>query len=1029
MTTQSSTSTGTYSNPITVGVFGGVGTVSGTQGSYSGPGASYQFSTLEARDAYGVVSQSGTWDDGNGGYAGDWYSGSGSYAVPAASGVAALRPQRLGRPGGLGRPLAGGAVLTGGGSYTESGADSSGYGYSDQYTLQNDGTWQASSGTGRSSAAGCTQSSYSGSGAYGYADCRRGRGRDVAGRRRRRDQLRHKHRLHAERRRRLGKHRNVVVGRRRRPDRFVPGFRRLRRQFAAPRSAATPTFDASPVPSSSGGPAASGATYLGTGTVTESAGDSSGYADNSTSTLASDGSWQPATGGGWTSSSGFTGWGFSASGTYGYAVLGGAVSGAWGQSGGANTSYNTATNYTQSGSGAPSYTGTASSGDGGGRYDSYQGSGAYAVNSSGSASGSGSTVAPAASPVPSSSGGPDASGATFAGAGTVSESAGDSSGYADNSTSPDGLRRLLAVAHRVGLGQFERLHPMGLRRGRPVRLRHRRRGRGRDVGAERRRQYQLQHRHPIHAERQRQPGLFRALRLTASPAARSPPIPAPGAMPWPPARPPTPAPTARPCKATARRRNRVRTIGATATPRRPQMSGDGTWLPATGSGAATETDATHWAYSASGGYSRPFDGGTTLQGTWQASGGSDASYAVQSPSTLNPDGSWAATGTASSSGSGSGNWAYSGSGNYAQSSSSGNAAAGSQSSFSSQATETYSQGWSSQYTVLSTLAADGAVATATTASASGSASGSHAYTSSGSSSSWTQTGNYASGSGSITQSGASSGLSVAESLQSQWQEGYTITSLPGQATTTTGGASGNSQASGVASSYSNYGGLTESAGSSGSGYSYSSGSSWSSGNTAVDHYNDQTTWSEPYTAVGQSSGSGSGSARRRRIRSGATSPTHGRAAVGGVRKAPARVPVRATAAVPVRAGPSPAVRAAAAVPVPGVMTRPYSPPASASWPTRATTARIAFRRRLGLGRGLDGHGRERAARAVGLLRPGLRLHAGGGGLGRRRGRPVRHGGHSGRAPGAGDRLGAAPAAAAAAVPSRLRMPPMAFPAA
>ena len=137
--------------------------------------------------------------------------------------------------------------------------------------------------------------------------------------------------------------------------------------------------------------------------------------------------------------------------------------------------------------------------------------------------------------------------------------------------------------------------------------------------------------------------------------------------------------------------------------------------------------------------------------------------------------------------------------------------------------------------------------------------GSHAYTSSGSSSSWTQTGNYASGSGSITQSGALSGLSVAESLQSQWQEGYTITSLPGQATTTTGGASGNSQASGVASSYSNYGGLTESAGSSGSGYSYSSGSSWSSGNTAVDHYNDQTTWSEPYTAVGQSSGSGSGS--------------------------------------------------------------------------------------------------------------------------------------------------------------------------
>ena len=180
---------------------------------------------------------------------------------------------------------------------------------------------------------------------------------------------------------------------------------------------------------------------MGTGVVTESASDSSGYADNSTSTMASDGSWQPATGGGWTSSSGFTLWGFSASGTYGYAVAGGAVSGTWQQSGSANTSYNTATNYTQSGSDAPSYTGTASTGDGGGQSDSYQGSGAYAVNSSGSASGSGggsgsgSTVAPATSPIPGASGGPDASGATFTGIGAVTESAGDSSGYSDASTS------------------------------------------------------------------------------------------------------------------------------------------------------------------------------------------------------------------------------------------------------------------------------------------------------------------------------------------------------------------------------------------------------------------------------------------------------------------------------------------------------------------------------------------------------------------------------------------------------------------
>ena len=60
-------------------------------------------------------------------------------------------------------------MLTGGGVYTEAGADSMGYGSSDQYALQNDGTWQASSGVGSSSGTGFTQSSFSGSGGYGYA--------------------------------------------------------------------------------------------------------------------------------------------------------------------------------------------------------------------------------------------------------------------------------------------------------------------------------------------------------------------------------------------------------------------------------------------------------------------------------------------------------------------------------------------------------------------------------------------------------------------------------------------------------------------------------------------------------------------------------------------------------------------------------------------------------------------------------------------------------------------------------------------
>jgi trimeric autotransporter adhesin len=213
------------------------------------------------------------------------------------------------------------------------------------------------------------------------------------------------------------------------------------------------------------------------------------------------------------------------------------------------------------------------------------------------------------------------------------------------------------------------------------------------------------------------------------------------------------------------------------------MASDGFWLSATGSGSSTETEADHWHYSAAGGYSRPLDGGGTVQGDWNAAGGSSGSYNVQSPSTLNPDGSWTTTGVASSSGSGSGSWGYSGSGSFSSSSSSGDSSNGSDSSFSSVETESYGQGWSSQYNVVSTLAANGAVTTITTAGASGGASGTHSYTSSGASDYWSQTGNYAAGSGSLSQSHGSWGQTVTESLQSSWQEGYTFTTLPGQATT------------------------------------------------------------------------------------------------------------------------------------------------------------------------------------------------------------------------------------------------------
>ena len=180
------------------------------------------------------------------------------------------------------------------------------------------------------------------------------------------------------------------------------------------------------------------------------------------------------------------------------------------------------------------------------------------------------------------------------------------------------------------------------------------------------------------------------------------------------------------------------------------IGSSGTWLPATGSGGMTETESNQWLYAASGSYSRPMDGGT-LTGQWQAGGGASGGYTAQTVSTLNPDGSWTTTGAADSSGSGSGDWAYSGSGSFSQSTSTGDSDNGSDSSFSSQAAEDYSQGWSSQYTVVSLLAATGIVTTVTTASASGSASGNHTYSSSGTADSWSQTGDYAAGNGTSSE--------------------------------------------------------------------------------------------------------------------------------------------------------------------------------------------------------------------------------------------------------------------------------------
>ena len=849
--TQSSSTTGTYSRPITVGF--GSGTVSGSTSSYSGQGVSYQFATQEGLTATGVATQSGTWNDASGGYSGDWYSGSGSYAASgtgAASTPATADATPV--PSVSGGPYAPGATLTGGGVYTESGADSMGYGSSDQYSLQNDGSWQASSGAGSSSGTGWTQNSWSGSGGYGYGIA----GGSVSGTWQQSGGAETNYNttsnstLNSSGWTQTGTYASGDGGGQYNSYQGSGNYAINSTAASASGSgsgsgsgsatvAPPPAVDASPVPSASGGPYAPGATFTGTGLVSETESDSSGYADNSTSTLAS-GSWQPSSGSGWTGASGATQWGYSASGVYGYAIAGGSVSGTWQQSGSASTNSNTTTNSTLGSNGAWTTTGAADSSDGGGESDSYQGSGNYAIDAPAASTPTVPAVDP--SPLPSASGGPGAAGAAFSGAGVVAEQGANDSGYADSgaSTLASGSWQPTAGAHSTSAsgstqwgysasgaygyliaggsvsGTWQQSGSANTNSSTVTNATLGSNGAWTTTGA------------AVNAESGGQDigysgsGNYAvASGVGAAAMSGSGAVAESGTDDW------------------GYGYAMQSTIGAS-----------GQWLPATGSGATTETDATQWGYSASGDYTRPLDGGV-LSGTWQAVGGADAGYQVQTVSTLNPDGSWTTTGAASSSGSGSGLWAYSGAGSFTQSSSSGNSASGSDSSFSSQATENYSQGWSSQYTVLSLLAATGLVATVTTASASGSASGSHSYSSSGAASSWTQTGNYAAGNGTSSGTNASSGTSLTESMQSQWQEGYVITSGP-TGTTTTGGASGSSQASGNSSSYSDSSGFAESASSS-SGFSNASGTGWWSNVAGQDHYSDQSSWAEPWNLVGMSS--------------------------------------------------------------------------------------------------------------------------------------------------------------------------------
>ena len=224
------------------------------------------------------------------------------------------------------------------------------------------------------------------------------------------------------------------------------------------------------------------------------------------------------------------------------------------------------------------------------------------------------------------------------------------------------------------------------------------------------------------------------------------------------------------------------------------LGSDGTWQPATGGGAATEIGYMLWDYSANGGYSRSPDGGGTLQGTWQAAGGTDDGYNVQSPSTLNPDGSWTTTGVASSSGAGSGSWSYTGSGGL----------------FFVFQLRRFEQRRRFQFHPrrLRDVLAGLVVAVQRPVHPRRQRRGHdrhhgerlrqrqrqpRRYVDEYVGSSWSSSGDFAAGNGSASAVHAASNATIAENLQTQWQENYTITSLPGQATTTVGNASASSQ--------------------------------------------------------------------------------------------------------------------------------------------------------------------------------------------------------------------------------------------
>jgi hypothetical protein len=312
---------------------------------------------------------------------------------------------------------------------------------------------------------------------------------------------------------------------------------------------------------------------------------------------------------------------------------------------------------------------------------------------------------------------------------------------------------------------------------------------------------------------------------------------------------------------------------------------NGQWVVVSGSGTATGSGATNWSYNASGSYGHPLDGGT-LTGTWNASGHNTTTSSQDFTLTLNNNNVWIQTGTQSSTQDVEDKWSYSGAGSYSTSTSNSGSSGGttwsSDSTFNSTDSEYGTHDQTMTQAITAVFAADGSVTTTTNLAHTSSDTSGYSYSANGTSDSSTDfTGP---NSTSHTESHDVWSRDESQTWASSSQDSVTTVSGPG-GTTITGGGSGTSHGTGDrdyqdsasgSSSSSSWGsdpgtqsgagsadgGAGTIGGSGGSGggggsWSSSSSSSWYSNTSSDDHYVYQADWSWSYNPDGSISSTSS----------------------------------------------------------------------------------------------------------------------------------------------------------------------------